>query len=88
MRANVIRCSHCQRAYSSLDAFVRVRSLGLALKGLCRCGAWLSVGELWHAKQPEQLVRQQERQRAPVSAAQRISLDAGSQMPQKAPERL
>jgi hypothetical protein len=53
----VIRCSKCQRAYTSLSEFVQVRSIGLALKGLCRCGAWVSCGELW---QPVSIKAQQD----------------------------
>lgn len=64
MGADVIRCSKCQRAYTSLNDFEHLRSVGLALKGLCRCGAWVSVGALWR-KQPE---AQNKRLQAPVSA--------------------
>jgi hypothetical protein len=101
MSTSVIRCSKCQRAYTSLADFEQVRSLGLALKGLCRCGAWLSVGALWRKQpdaqnkrlwgEPTELLPMGSKIHitpAPVSAAQRISRNAGSKMPQKAPERL
>lgn len=86
----IVRCSQCQRAYTSLDEFEQVRSIGMALKGLCRCGQWLSAGALWQMAEVQQLasVYQRsgkrehsiERLRAPVSAQQLVLFEMSEQM--------
>ena len=42
-----MRCAGCGRLYSDTRQFEQVRSLGLALMGLCACGKWIAINQIW-----------------------------------------
>lgn len=42
-----VRCLGCGRLYSHPEQFEQVCSLGLALRGRCACGAWVTINQIW-----------------------------------------
>lgn len=75
-----INCFECGKEYRELSEFGELRSLGLALKGLCRCGQWIPANRLWRARErlaiqpePEPEMRSQT-----LRSAQQLSLFAVS----------
>ena len=43
----VLACFECGRRYTEIKQLLRVRQLGLALYGICHCGAEFAVNRIW-----------------------------------------